>query len=264
MPTAAVPLTPNSSTLDAMTTAAATIGTIRLLLLIRCNIHYHGMTAMRTDDGLLADGRRLTVVKWQIVCGRCLRIGCFLGSRRCEREACWQLVSKELGDGYSGGLGNLAEGLHRQIAVYGALRALGFMPISRDTSRSCIPCRSITSLIFIRWSFIFVVLYLFPLRRYNKRAIFANIFATFCQKRHIFCAFQPFSLPNQPLFSPKLAFSCFLFAFCAIFAVMLKAKGLEMLKHMAKPLKIGKIIAYFQLSATFAHFCLCRPPPLTC
>jgi hypothetical protein len=51
-----VPLTPNSATLAAMTAAAATIGTIRLLLLITRNIHDQGMTAVRTDDGLLTDG----------------------------------------------------------------------------------------------------------------------------------------------------------------------------------------------------------------
>ena len=77
MPTAAVPLKPISSTLAVMTAKAAIIGTILLLLLIRYNIHNQGMTAVRTDDSLLTDGRRaagrrvsgnrLTVVKWQIV-----------------------------------------------------------------------------------------------------------------------------------------------------------------------------------------------------
>ena len=56
MPTAAVPLTPISTTLAAMTTAAATIGTIRLLLLITCNIHDQSLMAVRADDGLLTDG----------------------------------------------------------------------------------------------------------------------------------------------------------------------------------------------------------------
>ena len=37
-----------------------------------------------------------------------------------------------------------------------------------------------------------------------------------------------------------------------------------MLKHTAKPLKMGKIIAYFQLSAAFAHFCHRLPCLLTC
>ena len=59
MPTAAVPLTPISTTLAAMTTAAATIGTIRLLLLITRNIHDQSLMTMRTDDSLLTDGRRL-------------------------------------------------------------------------------------------------------------------------------------------------------------------------------------------------------------
>ena len=85
----------------------------------------HCLLAVRTDNRLLHLHRWLTVVKWQIVCGRCLRRGCFLGARRCEREACGQLVDEELGDGDSGGLGNLAEGLHRQVAVYGALQGAG-------------------------------------------------------------------------------------------------------------------------------------------
>jgi len=59
MPTAAVPLTPISTTLAAMTTAAATIGTIRLLLLITRNIHDQCLMAMRTDDSVLTNGRRL-------------------------------------------------------------------------------------------------------------------------------------------------------------------------------------------------------------
>ena len=60
MPTAAVPLTPISTTLAAMTTAAATIGIIRLLLLITRNIHDQSLMTMRTDDSLLTDGRKAT------------------------------------------------------------------------------------------------------------------------------------------------------------------------------------------------------------
>lgn len=56
MPTAAVPLTPISTTLDAMTAKAAIIGTILLLLLIRCNIHDQSVMTVRTDDSLLEGG----------------------------------------------------------------------------------------------------------------------------------------------------------------------------------------------------------------
>jgi hypothetical protein len=56
---AAVPLTPNSSTLAETTAKAAMIGTILLLLLIACNIHDQCLMAVRTDDSLLTDGRWL-------------------------------------------------------------------------------------------------------------------------------------------------------------------------------------------------------------
>ena len=81
MPTAAVPLTPISTTLAAMTTAAATIGTIRLLLLITRNIHDQSLMTMRTDDSLLTDGRRLTASERQSRCATLAAVGLLLPSR---------------------------------------------------------------------------------------------------------------------------------------------------------------------------------------
>ena len=81
MPTAAVPLTPISTTLAAMITAAATIGTIRLLLLIRCNIKDQSLMTMRTDDSLLTDGRRLDASERQSRCAALAADGLLLLSR---------------------------------------------------------------------------------------------------------------------------------------------------------------------------------------
>ena len=103
MPTAAVPLKPISTTLAAMTTMAATIGIIRLLLLITRNIHDQSLMTMRTDDSLLTDGRRLAASERQIRCAAFTADGLLLLSR-CR-----------FGGGQRGGLLNLTRNYRQPL-----------------------------------------------------------------------------------------------------------------------------------------------------
>ena len=135
MATAAEPPHPTAATLAAISTAARATAITLFTFAIRFDFKYQCRMAVRTDDGLLTDGCALLLTEWQSIvllflfrsCRRLLRGLCrrLQGGDELLALAVGEFIKKELGDGYSGGLGNLAEGLHRQVAIYGALQGAG-------------------------------------------------------------------------------------------------------------------------------------------